>query len=537
MSINSCQKARLSKNTRGVVFYAKMVRLLKDNVEGILYIRRVYQRSQSFREHFKNCKDFCYQRLLCKCRVLKIDSRGERVWSDEHRDSTTFLISGEANHLCMTCGEPVCRQDEGLTLDYDAMGMSSTHSEHEQNQRSEEDEENQITQDKASSSLILQSEVPIEQMLRRLGICSYRPKLDTFIITEEVFKLFPNGKQTRLQGVKLAGSTLISTQHALDAKFGGVVLQIYECAAEALLFMLHKHEALGARALPQPRSLAKERNVIRAFEQQIQFEPEELLVGIPPRPYFRPQMMHRVESMTTPKEAKGWCLIDDIINSIGTSKQIIFDASTLDIVSTEFAQRDQYVSTPFDLHNTSKGYTSISHMMDLSVNSRCGDISLVKPRLEFIRIYPWTRLCNAIAPNAHTVLPINRIPSSLIYELTWKTQPRYPCAFLKTTHKPSDTERRESIATQIQRYMEVSKGKYAYPIQVLVDHKHIHPDDATTLLKWIVGISTTKRFKITSHPPTDFRMKPAWMQYYEQLLSDNKVAEELVKGCCCQIVS
>lgn len=529
-------KAMVSEKTRSTVFYAKMVRLLKDNVEGIPYVQRVYQRSHSFREHFKQCKDFCYQRLLCKCRELKIDGHGQRVWSDKHRDSTTMLASGEANYLCMTCGEQVCRQDGGLTVDYEAMGMSSTHSEHEQNQRDEEDEMNQIVQDK-ESVLNLQSDVPIEQMLRRLGIYSYRPKLDALVITEEVYKLFPDGKSALFHGVQLNGSTIINIQHAFDAKYSEVILKIYECAAEALLLVLHKHEALGARILPQPRNIAKERNVIRAFEQQIQFEPEELLVGIPPRPYFRPQMVHRTDSMTTPKEANGWCLIDNIINSIGTSKQIIFDASTLDTVSTEFAQRDQYVSTPFELHDTLKRYTNISHMMDPSVNNRCGDISSVKSRLEFIRIYPWTRLCNVIAPNAHTVLPVSNLPSNLIYEMTWKTQPRYPCTPMKTTHKLSDTERRNTIAKRIQRYVEISKGKYAYPVQVLVDHKQMHTDDATTLLKWIVGISSTKRFKITSHPPTDFRMKPAWMQYYEQLVSDNKVAEELVKGCCCRIVS
>ena len=529
-------KSMLSEKTRSAVFYAKMVQLLKDNVEGIPYVQRIYQRSHSFREHFKHCKDFCYQRLLCKCRELKIDGHGQRVWSEKHRDSTTFLTSGEANHLCMTCGEQVCRQDGGLTLDYDAMGMSSTHSEHEQNQRDEEDEANQIIQDKESSSLILQSNIPVERMLRRLGIYSYRPKLDALVVTEEVYKLFPDGKQTLFHDVQLNRSTIINTQHAFDAKYSGVILQVYECAAEALLFVLHRHEALGARPLPTPRSLAKERNVIRAFEKQIQFEPEELLGGIPPRPNFRPHMIHRTDSMTTSKEANGWCLIDNIINSIGTSKHIIFDANTLDVNSTEFAQRDQYISTPFDLHNTSKHYTNISHMMDPSVFSRSGDISLVKSRLEFIRIYPWTRLCNVLAPNAHTVLPISDTPTSIIYEITCKTQPRYPCVILKT-HKQSDTDRRETIATRIQRYVEMSKGKYAYPIQVLVDHQQIHPNDTTTLLKWIVGIIPTKRFKITSHPPTDFRMKPAWMQYYEQLLSDNKVAEELVKGCCCRIIS
>lgn len=533
----STSSVMFSEKSRSAVFYAKMVRLLKDNVEGIPYVQRVYQRSYSFREHFKQCKDFCYQRLLCKCRELNIDGHGRRVWSDEHRDSTTFLAEGEAHHLCMTCGEQVCRQDGGLTLDYDAMGMSSTHSEHQQNQRDEEDVSNELMQVTELTSMTLQSDVPIEQMLRRLGIYGYRPKLDALVIIEDVYKLFPEGKHIQLHDVKRNGSTVIHLQKAIDAKHGGVILHIYECAAEALLFVLHKHEALGARTLPQTRSLAKERNVIRAFEQQLQFEPEELLVGIPPRPYFRPHMSQRVNPLTTPKEANGWCIIDTIINNIGTSTHILFDASTLDTASTEFAQRDQYISTPFELHDTSKRYTSISQMMDPSVNSRCGDISAVKSRLEFIRIYPWTRLCNILAPNAHTVLPVSPTPSSLIYEMTWRTQPRNPLVMMKTRHKLSDTERRETIAKRVQRCVDTPKGHYAYPIQVLIDHKHLLPDDATTLLKWIVGISATKRFKITSHPPTDFRMKPAWMQYYEQLVSDNKIAEELVKGCCCRVVS
>ena len=69
------------------MFYAKVHRLLQDSGEGIPYVQRVYKRSAHFRAQFHECKGFCYQRLLCKCRELRRgEGYGTRVrWIEENR--------------------------------------------------------------------------------------------------------------------------------------------------------------------------------------------------------------------------------------------------------------------------------------------------------------------------------------------------------------------------------------------------------------------------------------------------------------------
>ena len=525
------------------VFYAKVHRLLQDSGEGIPYVQRVYKRSAHFRAQFHECKGFCYQRLLCKCQELRRgEGYGTRVrWTDAHRDATTFVADGEAYHLCQTCGERVCPQDAGLTKDYDAMGMSSTHSEHAHDQRLDDDAMAAATDadaDNARQDWALASHAPIERLLRRLGLLAHRPKLDALLVSDTVFKILPGGKGAAPRAVKAPGCTLQTAQRLLDAKAAASLVTVYACAADALLLAMDRRNVLGSRAPPVPRSTAKERAVVTAFEAQFTFAAEELQSGIPPRPYYRPHLTPRVNVNVTPKGAHGWPRLDAIVNRLDTQRPALLDPSSLDVGPTVFAQRDQYLCAPQDLHQDSRTpYTSIARLLDPTIRPRAGDTATVPARLEFVRIHPWTRLCNALAPNAHTVLPVSnpRPNAPAAHAMTAATMPKHPLMW--SLHAPpTDAQRREAVAKRILRYADATHGRFAYPLQVLLDTDLVKRHDPTTLLKWLVGVTSATRYRITAHPPTDFRMKPAWMQYYEQMEPDNKVAEELVKGLCCRVV-
>lgn len=525
------------------VFYAKVHRLLQDSGEGIPYVQRVYKRSAHFRTQFHDCKGFCYQRLLCKCRELcRGEGYGTRVrWTDAHRDATTFVADGEAYHLCRTCGERVCPQDAGLTKDYDAMGMSSTHSEHAHDQRLDDDAMAAATDadaDNARQDWALASHAPIERLLRRLGLLAHRPKLDALLVSDAVFKLLPGGKGAAPRAVKAPGCTLQTAQRLLDAKAAASLVTVYACAADALLLAMGRRNVLGSRAPPVPRSTAKERAVVAAFEPQFAFAAEELQSGIAPRPYYRPHLTPRVNVNVTPKGAHGWPRLDAIVNRLDTQRPALLDPSSLDVGPTVFAQRDQYLCAPQDLHQDSRTpYTTLARLLDPTIRPRAGDTATVPARLEFVRIHPWTRLCNALAPNAHTVLPVSnpRPNAPAAHAMTAATMPKHPLAW-RLHAPPTDAQRREAVAKRLLRYADATHGRFAYPLQVLLDTDLVKRHDPTALLKWLVGVTSATRYRITAHPPTDFRMKPAWMQYYEQMEPDNKVAEELVKGLCCRVV-
>ena len=536
--------ASLSTEAKRAVFYAKVQRLLQDHREGVPYVQRVYRRSAHFRAQFHDCKGFCYQRLLCRCRVLhRGQGYGTRVeWSNAHRDATTFLADGEAYHLCQTCGERVCPQDAGLSKDYDAMGMSSTHSESAHDQRLDDDALATATDAEANNERkdwTLRSHQPIEQLLRRLGLLNHRPKLDALLVTNAVFKLLPGGKAAVPRVVKAPGCTLQTAQRLLDASAAGSLVRVYACAADALLLAMDRRNVLGSRVPPVPRSAAKERAVVESFEPQFTFAAEELTTGVSPRPYYRPHLTSRVNANVVPKGAHGWPRLDAIVNRIETQRPALLDPSSLNLEPTAFAQRDQYLCVPQDLHQSSRTpYTTLAQLLDPTIHPRAGDTASVPARLEFVRIHPWTRLCNALAPNAHTVLPVSNPYTNMpaAHALTATTMPKHPLAW-RLHAPPTDVQRRASVAHRLLRYADATHGRFAYPLQVLLDTKLVKPQDPTVLLKWLVGVTTLTRYRITAHPPTDFRMKPAWMLYYEQMEPDNKVAEELVKGMCCRVVN
>lgn len=537
-------RAPLSTEAKRAVFYAKVQRLLQDHREGVPYVQRVYRQSANFRAQFHDCKGFCYQRLLCRCRVLyRGQGYGTRVeWTAVHRDATTFLTDGEAYHLCQTCGERVCPQDAGLSKDYDAMGMSSTHSENAHDQRLDDDAMAAATDSDANNERkdwTLISHQPIEHLLRRLGLLSHRPKLDALLVSNRVFKLLPGGKAAVPRIVKAPGCTLQTAQRILDASAAGSLVTVYACAADALLLAMDRRNVLGSRVPPVPRSTAKERAVVESFEPQFTFSADELKTGIYPRPYYRPHLTPRVNVNVVPTGANGWPRLDAIVNSIETQLPALLDPSSLNHEPTAFAQRDQYLCVPQDLHQSSRTpYTTLAQLLDPTIRPRAGDTASVPARLEFVRIYPWTRLCNALAPNAHTVLPVSNPYANMpaAHALTASTMPKHPLAW-RLHAPPTDVQRRASVAHRLLRYADATHGRFAYPLQVLLDTNLVKPQDPTVLLKWLVGVTTLTRYRITAHPPTDFRMKPAWMLYYEQMEPDNKVAEELVKGMCCRVVN
>ena len=428
------------------------------------------------------------------------------------------LSDGEAHHLCQTRGERVCPQDAGLTKDYDAMGMSSTHSEHAHDQRLDDDAmaaDTDADADNARQDWALASHAPIERLLRRLGLHAHRPKLDALLVSDAVFKLLPGGKSAAPRAVKAPGCTLQTAQRLLDAKAAASLVTVSRRRRRPVLAM-DRRNVLGSRAPPVPRSTAKERAVVGAFEPQFTFAAEELQSGIAPRPYYRPHLTPRVNANVTPKGAHGWPRLDAIVNRLDTQRPALLDPSSLDVGPTVFAQRDQYLCAPQDLHQDSRTpYTTLARLLDPTIRPRAGDTATVPARLEFVRIHPWTRLCNALAPNAHTVLPVSnpRPNAPAAHAMTAATMPKHPLVW-RLHAPPTDAQRREAVAKRILRYADATHGRFAYPLQVLLDTDLVKRHDPTALLKWLVGVTSATRYRITAHPPTDFRMKPAWMQHW-----------------------
>ena len=132
--VNSISKERKSKlyneNVERNIFYYKIDTLLKTK-QGREYVKNKYNSSNKFRSQFTNCKNFCFNRLLYTLKNIKDNDLTCFEWNDLYELKNTEQISGHRFRICCNenCQSEVSPIKDELLVDYDAIGMSGTHSE------------------------------------------------------------------------------------------------------------------------------------------------------------------------------------------------------------------------------------------------------------------------------------------------------------------------------------------------------------------------------------------------------------------------
>jgi hypothetical protein len=513
---------------RTAVFHAKLERLLRCDLDRA---RTLYARSPRFRAHLCGCKSYCYTRFLYKVHTVRREG-GYGVsdkWTDAQRDALTYVAKGEASHLCVRCGEQVCRQEGGLTVEYDVMGMSSTHSE----KRTDVQQNPDGTDHGVGEHVVTGAEVPVDELLARRRVTKFEAKLDAVEMTTAATHLAKHLGYTGKPKLPV-GCTLGEAKRHLGRSCTEAVVALYDCAVDALLRAMDKRGALTTPA-PPIRLTKYERAAVSSFQSQLEFAPEELKSGIAPRPFFRPRLTHRVKGHGG---AKGWQRVDQVTNHIGTDgDHAVLDASSLDTDPTVYLQRDQYVCAPQSLgtsnENGAVAYTSIAQLMDPGVAPKqvLGDTSVTPNRLQVVRVHPYTRLSSQMGPTSHRALP-TYATTTVVRTPTAGTR---PCLPLAPTHPPcrSDVDRRARIASYV-RHGDL--GAYPYPVQALIDAGVVNASDKVSILQWLIGVNTKVQFRVSTYPRTAFG-RPAWVEYYEQIEPDNQGVVAFTDHVCASVAA
>jgi hypothetical protein len=138
-----------------------------------------------------------------------------------------------------------CRQEEGLTVEYDVMGMSSTHSEKRTDARMDHDGTDHGT----GEHVVTGAEVPVDELLVRRRVTKFEAKLDAVEMTTTATHLAKHLGYTGKPKLPV-GCTLVEAKRHLGRSCTEAVVALYDCAVDALLRAMDKRGALTTPAPP-----------------------------------------------------------------------------------------------------------------------------------------------------------------------------------------------------------------------------------------------------------------------------------------------
>ena len=519
-------KKSLAPKERAAVFYAKVQKLLRSH-QGTLYLRTKYAQSVGLRKKFVGCECFCYQKLLYKLGTLRCGTgRGfTDKWSDAKRDETTFLVKGENYYICKTCGEQVCPQDSGLTLEFDVVGMSSTHTKSGVGTTTATDTNEDMMNN--GKDVLLATSATIWNELSLRDLTFYKVRLDYLLVTPIIstFLLRKTSKQV-MKKIQSGVSTFKDVQIHLDTTSPDVVVHLYKLAMAAMLQVMKTHGITRIQSWTEDKHNAGDQTVIDTLTNVIKFAPHELKTGIKPRPSYRPIL----DVNTNMKMDNNWIKVNRVIND--TAVVPIFDQSSFDTSITPWLVKFQYVNFVQNVTDT----TDFTCVFDLLSLQHEDVVTRFKrdPILYHMNMSEYEKICPYLSQSFPLFLPTVRVASqSIRTDASILPKPLLPLSRVRHVSMLSDAQCRKQIAEYIHRNSSDVKTQLSYPIQPLLDQKFIDRTNDATKLLWLVGLMKTKRLNITSYPSTDYYHMPSWGTAYDQFDSDNKTAYRLVTGAQC----
>jgi hypothetical protein len=524
-SLSQLQKS-LAPKERTAVFYAKIQKLLRSR-PGTDYLRTKYEESVGLRKKFVGCTCYCYQKLLYKLGTLRCGTGRGFVdsWSDTKRDETTFLVKGENYYICKTCGEQVCPQDSGLTLEFDVVGMSSTHTKSGLGTTTATDTKEDMMTD--TKDVLLATSAAIWNELSVRDLTFYKARLEYLLVTPIIATfLLRKTNKLSMKPIQSGVSTFKDVQVHFDAKHPDVVVHLYKLAMTAMLQVMKSHGITRIQSWAEEKHNAGDQTVIDALAKVIKFAPHELKTGIKPRPSFRPIL----DVNTGMKMDDNWIKVNRAINE--TAVVPVFDASSFDTSITPWLVKFQYVNFVRNVTDTND-FTCVFDLLSLQ-HTETTDRFKRDPVLYHMNMSEYEKICPYLSQSFPFFLPTVRGKhQATACEESHMPRPLLPLSRLRYVSRLTDAQCRKQIAEYVHRNASDANVRLSYPIQLLLDQKFIDKTNEATKLLWVVGLMKTKRLNITSYPSTDYFNMPAWGTVYDQFDSDNKTAYRLVTGAQC----
>lgn len=484
-SLTSSRTSRTTTQAKRELFYFKMRRLLA-TTSGIEYVRTMYATTNVFRHQFHKCRGYCYYKLLCKLKRLFVNGRRTVAtkWTESLRDRHTTVMDGDVWHVCNRCGESVCKQDDGLRMEFGEIGQSATH--HETDTRdASNDISTQITTNTQAHKRTLSLTL---EYIDGVQLSAYQQHIFELPVTDTVRKY-----------AKTQCNSLF--QLALDVNVAPTKRsKLLALACEAVQLKLN--ELKNVRTLVSFQRKPLEEKIIREWTQAMRLTVKDIQWGIAPRKDFRP-ILH---TQPASQSHTNWKQLHSELNNRSNTWHNIFDWTSKQNSSSFYEHNDVYICVNPTVVDAEQ-YTTLPRMLHGTL--RAHTESHIVPH----KRYPFTKWKTQPRPNTQS-LKENCLPIT-----TFHYNNGHPTPLFRNTisREHNDCQRRSSIVSCTHASTHTDMA-FPYIIQSLLEKgilaKHAYVEQLLCLL----GISTKQKMRLSTNPSC--LLQTEWIKYYQQLETD-----------------
>jgi len=404
-------------------------------------------------------------------------------WTDRVRDKYTTVMDGDVYHTCMRCGEAVCKQEDGLHLEFGAIGQSTTHQ--ETNTAPVEDTPyEQITMVTQEQQHMLSA---LHEHIDRVQLSTYQQFIFDLPVTSSV------RKYTKTECNSLYRLFLDKT---LPPSKWNKLLELACEAVQQKLRQLRQHtQTVHFQRKPW------ETQIIEEWLRSIHLSTRDSQRGIAPRRDFRPQLYTQPSAQTHPN----WKRLHTELNNTSKIWNNAFDWTSKQNTNTLYEYNDKYACVNEQMVRTT-AYTTLPELVHCELRADDEQTSHRSvPRHQLTRWIPVKR-----QPCVHRdeSLPIPRTTSVFVNTETT------PCLQVQQARKVTDVQRRLIVHKHTHAFTP-SKKVYPHAIQVMMQHNVLTEHAVVEQLHCLLGISTRQKLRLTTNP--SMLLNAEWVKYYQQL--------------------
>ena len=483
------QKAYTTSQSINDLFYFKMSKLLS-STSGVSYVRNMYAQSNVFRHQFHQCRGYCYYKLLFKLKHLAVSGNrySRRQWSEEIRDKYTTVTSGDTYHICQRCGDTVCKQDDGLRLEFGAQGLSSTH------QDITNREENAHVAEYTPITFSTQQQqhylTNIYAYIDKKNLSTYQNFIFDLPITSTVQKYI---KEDATVFYHLCTNTNVPINK---------ILKLLELACEAVQQKIQQLQTSGQHRTSTIEFQRKpwEAQIVGEWFNTLKLQKTDIQRGIPPRKDFRPQLFVHPSTFTH----DNWKQLHRELNGRTNTWNNTFDWTSQQNTNVLYEHNDLYVCVNRSVVNAEK-YTTLPQLTHCELEE---PVDITCTNHEILR-YSFSRIASS---QIHTVFHKQPV---FPYEDGHTLCPHHQIANAVHTRNRSDTQRRQLSTHYLCASVQAGQKMFPYILQTLIDHRLVQDTATVDQILCLLGLTTKQKLRMSTNP--SFMQNLEWVKYYQQL--------------------
>ena len=460
------------------------------------YVKELYSTSKIFRHQFHRCRGYCYYKLLYKLKTLPVSGRGRTMsgaaaWNDDIRDRRTSIADGDVFHMCNRCGEAVCKQDDGLRVEFGEFGQSTSHLDTTHHHVADSDQHGHGagTVINATSQLRERTLAATMKHIDQAQLTNYRQLIFNLPVTSHVRKYAKT--QCRSFYELMMDTTLPRARRE----------KLMALACDAMRMKIHdemKQHSGNVRFERKPW----EEKIVQEWKSAIRLSAKDMQRGIAPRKDFRPHLQ-----MQPPAQSHdNWKRLHRELNNKDKLWHNIFDWTSAQNTNDFYEHNDVYACVNPPVVDERK-YTSLPQLAQSTLRGTPESWSrnTLQPRFLLTRVvgHPPAR-----PPFCHPItLP------RLQFRPQDSDQPAFGNA---AARRHSDSKRRQTILSHTHGTGADSGTLYPRTIQLLLQSGVLTERATVDILHCILGITAKQKLRKSTNPSV-LLSDTDWVKYYLQM--------------------